>query len=293
MTELSEDVQSAYHIGRISPTADVDADVFEAMRRYLVEDCGIDSGVATKRANAELSRRIPIDVIDFLSTAGIQVKERIVLDLGAGLGAMSEELVVRGAHVTALEPGAAWAALTQRRVERHQGEFKLLRAAGECIPLPACSMDLIVSLQVLEHVNDPPQVLAEAWRVLRPGGHFYLACENYLAFREGHYQVPWFPLLPKTVASAYLRVLGRSPVFLQESVTYTTYPGVLRDARRLGFIRLGDEQLAMSLKTKTGLKWDALRGLARLTAGRGPYWLDLMRNAFKFGISELFRKPGA
>jgi SAM-dependent methyltransferase len=39
------------------------------------------------------------------------------------------------------------------------------------IPLPAGSKDTVITTQVLEHVADHAGVLAEAYRILRPGGH--------------------------------------------------------------------------------------------------------------------------
>lgn len=283
--------QSAYSIGRTIETGNVDEDITAAMRRYLEEDLGLNTTFARARAENELIRKIPAFVLRTLSDERIDIFQKDVLDLGAGLGGMSEELVLRGARVTSLEPGKAWASLTQRRVSRHGGHFKLIHSVGESIPIPSSSIDVVISLQVLEHVQSPEKVLGEVWRVLRPGGFFYLACENYLAFREGHYQVPWIPLMPKPMGSIYLRALGRSPQFLNESVTYTTQPGVLHTCDRLGFFRRRDQAIISGLKTKTGPKWDALRILAKLTHGRGPVWLDRWRNTFKFGISEIFEKP--
>jgi len=213
------------------------------------------------------------------------------LDLGAGLGAMSEELLLNGAVVTALEPGAAWADLTRRRLERHGGQFRLLKAFGEAIPLPDESVDLIVSLRVLEHVRDPAQVLTEAYRVLRPGGRFYLTCENYLAFKEAHYRVPWLPLLPKSVGRQYLRMLGRPTRFLDESITYTTLPGVIGTCRRLGFIRLRDEKTLRNLDSGRALKWRFLRLISRVFGRRGALFIDDATRTFRFGIKELLRKP--
>ncbi|HZM94290.1 MAG TPA: class I SAM-dependent methyltransferase [Vicinamibacterales bacterium] len=283
--------QSAYHVQRVSDSGDVDRDIYEAMRLYLT-DLGISEQNANKRAAVELERRPARGAVDAMVAAGISIEGKEVLDLGAGLGMLSEELVLRGAKVTALEPGAAWARITCRRVERHNKPFELLAGAyGEAIPRPSSSFDLVASLQVLEHVQDPEKVLSEVWRVLRSGGHFYLACENYLAFREGHYQVPWVPLMPKWLGAIYLRSVGRSPQFLREAVTYVTYPGILRTCRKLGFVRHRDEQIVRSLKSKQGVKWAAMRML-RAVAGESFFpWLDRTRLTFKFGVYELFRKP--
>jgi SAM-dependent methyltransferase len=283
--------QSAYNLARVADLDDIDRNIYEATRLYLLKDLGLNEGIAAARAGQELHRKIAINALDSVTAAGVRISDVDVIDLGAGLGALSEELVLRGAHVTAIEPGAAWGRLTRRRVERHGRPFRLIEAVGESIPLPNASADLVVSLQVLEHVNDPAKVLAEAWRVLRPGGHFYLCCENYLAFREGHYQLPWFPLLPKPLGAIYLQLLGRPAKFLHEAITYTTYPGVLRECRRLGFVRYRDEEVKSALAAKSGMKWTLMRCLAAVTGTEGPVRLDRARYTFKFGIYELFAKP--
>lgn len=291
MTAQPENQQSAYHRGHVAGVAGVDDDVREAMRVYAAHDLGLADHLARDRADREVRRAIPKAVMGQLVAAGIQIADHNVLDLGAGLGGMSEELVISGARVTAVEPGAAWADLTRRRVARHRGQFTLMEAFGEDIPVPDRSFDLIVSLQVLEHVRDPDKVLQEVWRLLKPGGRFYLACENYLAFYEGHYRVPWLPLLPKSLGALYLRALGRSPVFLLEAVTYTTYPAILAQCRRLGFIRRRDEEMVSLLRSKEGSKWKILRAIASVTGDAGPLFLDRMRHTFTYGIYEMFRKP--
>ncbi len=283
--------QSAYHVGNLATSDDVDKDLYEAMQKYLTEDLGIQRSSAATRSSAELTRAIPKSVLSSLAQHGISVTGLQVLDLGAGLGAMSEELILSGARLVSLEPGGAWYNLTQRRLERHAVSFHLLNAFGEAIPLPDASVDLIISLQVLEHVQDPERVLAEAFRVLRPGGYFFLACANYFAFWEQHYQLAWLPLLPKPLGSIYLRLCGRSPRFLHEAITYITYLGVLRSCRRLGFLRERDAQLSSHLKLKSGIKWRLLRALSKVTGVNFVLRLDHASNAFKMDIYELMRKP--
>jgi SAM-dependent methyltransferase len=54
----------------------------------------------------------------------------------------------------------------------------VVNAAGEHLPVAAASFDLILSHEVLEHVADDRQALAEMSRVLRPGGRIVLFVPN-------------------------------------------------------------------------------------------------------------------
>ena len=110
-----------------------------------------------------------------------------------------------------------------------------LRGDALALPFSEASFDVVTLWNVLEHVPDCELALREAARVMRPGGWLFAVAPNYAAFRqEAHYHVPWLPLLPRRIASRYLRALGRDPSFFQQNVHYSTNRGVRRTVRRLG-----------------------------------------------------------
>ena len=47
------------------------------------------------------------------------------------------------------------------------------------VEYPSNACDVVVSTQVLEHVNDPTTYLAECYRLLRPGGRLILSTHGY------------------------------------------------------------------------------------------------------------------
>jgi SAM-dependent methyltransferase len=89
-----------------------------------------------------------------------------VLDVGCGRGGVLEQLGAAVDRPFGLDPD--WRSLAEHRLP------DLPRAAGtsEAIPLPAESVDLVLSSWVLEHLPDPARTFAEVARVLRPGGAF-------------------------------------------------------------------------------------------------------------------------
>jgi ubiquinone/menaquinone biosynthesis C-methylase UbiE len=90
------------------------------------------------------------------------------LDICCGQGNVSEALQSRGCVVTGLDFSPAMLALARSRVPGasfRQGDAAALPFADE-------SFDLVVSNFGICHVPDQPRALAEAHRVLRPGGRF-------------------------------------------------------------------------------------------------------------------------
>lgn len=58
------------------------------------------------------------------------------------------------------------------------GGVELIKGDLSNVPLPAASVDLIMSRSVMEHVTDPPAVYAELGRLLRPGGRLIFLTAN-------------------------------------------------------------------------------------------------------------------
>lgn len=78
------------------------------------------------------------------------------------------------------------------------------------LPLPDNDVDLVLSTQVLEHVDDPARYLTECYRVLRPGGSLVLSTHGIMYYHrdpEDHWR--WTRTgLQKTVEAAGFHVRG-------------------------------------------------------------------------------------
>jgi ubiquinone/menaquinone biosynthesis C-methylase UbiE len=101
----------------------------------------------------------------FADFAGIGAGRR-VLDVGAGTGALTGELVRRDAEVAALEPAPTFVAALRSRfpsVDVRQG-------GAEDLPWPDASFDAALAQLVVTFMSDAPAGVAEMRRVVRPGG---------------------------------------------------------------------------------------------------------------------------
>lgn len=93
-----------------------------------------------------------------------------VVELGCGTAYFSSWLARRGARVVGVDPTPAQLD-TARRMQRETGlEFPLVEARGEDVPLPDGSFDLALSEYGASIWADPERWIAEAARLLRPGG---------------------------------------------------------------------------------------------------------------------------
>ena len=141
------------------------------------------------------------------------------LEIGAACGA---QLVCAarefGAVAMGVEPGdfefASNIKLARLFFAYHGMKPVVCEAVGENLPFPDNTFDVVFSFNVLEHVQDPGRVLAEAVRTLKPGGTGFILVPNYGSFWEGHYGIFWIPHMPHFIARLYVRLFKRSPAYL-------------------------------------------------------------------------------
>jgi 2-polyprenyl-6-hydroxyphenyl methylase / 3-demethylubiquinone-9 3-methyltransferase len=102
----------------------------------------------------------------------IDWRDKSVLDLGCAGGFMAEAMAARGAVVTGIDPAVDAVAAARRHAEGAGLRIRYDVGVGEALPYADASFDAVVCVDVLEHVADLAKVLAEVFRVLRPGGLF-------------------------------------------------------------------------------------------------------------------------
>src|SRR5678809_518322 len=95
-----------------------------------------------------------------LRAAGERIKGNI-LENGCGVGMYVEHLAPFGGIVLGLEYDF------ERAAEAHINSPHILNAAGESLPLPSSTFDLILSHEVIEHVQDDRAAIREMIRALR------------------------------------------------------------------------------------------------------------------------------
>jgi len=98
-----------------------------------------------------------------------------IADLGAGEGALSQ-LLARQAEFVHCVDNSPRMVQVGRALARKQGIRNLDYVLGdiEKVPLKDGSVDIVLLSQALHHAENPRQALAEAHRILRPGGRILI-----------------------------------------------------------------------------------------------------------------------
>lgn len=110
----------------------------------------------------------------FLRETGALVPGAAVLEIGSGKGRLLHRLRALGYDVRGVEIDAAMLAESRRLY----GDLPIEKVGGVELPFPDAAFDVILSLDVFEHIPDTDAHLREVNRVLKPGGCYLLQTPN-------------------------------------------------------------------------------------------------------------------
>ena len=131
------------------------------------------------------SRTMLLDAV-VLEECG-NVAGQLVLDIGAGEGRFSRMLAQRGARTIALD--LFWPMVQTART-RAVGNCAVVRSPATALPIASSTVDTVVSYIVWVDVPDFRTAIAEAARVLKPGGHLVVANLGFITASPGWERSP-------------------------------------------------------------------------------------------------------
>lgn len=185
----------------------------------------VDVKKMSKIVFSEESSRVQYEYVEqIFSVYGIEgLENKKVLEIGSGYGQfLTFSLAKKNINIFGVEPsstvvpGGRYEIARDLLKSKSIDEARLVASCGETLPFADNSFDRVLCLSVLEHVVDPQKVIAEATRVLRPGGIALFDVPNYNFIYEGHYRIFWIPGMNKSIAKFYVRFLGRNPDYIDE-----------------------------------------------------------------------------
>ncbi len=97
-----------------------------------------------------------------------------LLDIGTGTGRMAEIFAPTARRITALDRSPEMLRIARAKLADRAIAADLVQGDFVALPLDETSVDTVVMHQVLHFAHEPQRVIAEAARVLRPGGHLLI-----------------------------------------------------------------------------------------------------------------------
>lgn len=170
-----------------------------------------------------------------------------VLDAGCGAGLAAEVFARRGAAVTGLDASAEAIAAARRHAEQGGLAIDYRIGGPEDLVEEGAAFDVVLALEVIEHVADREGFLAALAALTKPGGMLFLSTLNRTARSF---------LLAKLGAEYLLRLL---PVGTHDWRGFVTPAELARALRRAGFVVT--DSAGMTMHALTGA-WRESRDLS-------------------------------
>jgi len=161
-----------------------------------------------------------------------------LLDIGCGAGLLAEPLSRMGAEVTGIDPAPSSIEIARRHAEATGARLAYRCASAEDLAAEGAKFDVVLAMEVIEHVGDVAGFVGAAAALVKPGGLLAMSTLNRtlksfaLAIVGAEYVLRWVPqgthrweqFVTPDEASAALRAAGFETKVLQ-GMTYQPLRG--------------------------------------------------------------------
>ena len=155
---------------------------------HMLNPCRLDY------INAQIRTEFGLDPKSLRPYEGLEL-----LDIGCGGGLLSEPMARLGAKVTGIDPAARNIPVAQRHADISGLEIEYLHASAEELAGSGRAFDVVLNMEVVEHVPDRVEFLRVCAALLRPGGLMVCSTINRtarsfaLAIVGAEYVLRWLP----------------------------------------------------------------------------------------------------
>lgn len=147
-----------------------------------------------------------------------ETKNLKVLDIGCSIGIISYSLSEKFGEVNGIDIDKNAVKFATEKYKRSNLFFA--EQDGMHLKYPAGSFDIVVCSHIYEHIPDMEKLMAEAYKVLKPGGICFFAAVNRLKIMEDDHRLPFLSILPRSIGKWYLRFFRKEKDYYERTRTY-------------------------------------------------------------------------
>lgn len=164
-----------------------------------------------------------------------------VLEIGSGSGWFTIHAVRSGFRAVGVEVSWELVEFARARAAKAGVEASFHEARAEALPLPDASFDVVYANSVMEHVKGWRQAVAEAHRVLKPGGLLFVGTTNRLYPISTEIDFPLYQWLPLSLQMK-IAIRKRGPDVMENGLAWNHFTpmGLRRSLLRTGFGKVYD-----------------------------------------------------
>jgi len=122
-----------------------------------------------------------------------------LLDIGCGGGLLSEPMTRLGARVTGVDASARNISVAALHAERQGLSIDYRQGTAEALAASGAQFDIVMALEIVEHVSDVDLFLRSCGNMVKPGGLLFLSTLNRtakawaMAIAGAEYVLGWLP----------------------------------------------------------------------------------------------------
>ncbi|MBN9515654.1 MAG: bifunctional 2-polyprenyl-6-hydroxyphenol methylase/3-demethylubiquinol 3-O-methyltransferase UbiG [Alphaproteobacteria bacterium] len=122
-----------------------------------------------------------------------------LLDIGCGGGLLSEPMTRLGAQVTGVDASGRNISVAALHAERQDLSIDYRQGTAEALADSGAQFDIVMALEIVEHVSDVDLFLHSCGRMVKPGGLLFLSTLNRtakawaMAIAGAEYVLGWLP----------------------------------------------------------------------------------------------------
>jgi ubiquinone/menaquinone biosynthesis C-methylase UbiE len=146
-----------------------------------------------------------------------------VLDVGCGAGTQSRYWTEHGHKYWGIDINEPLIQLARRRAAEHRLPVRFDVGTATALPCADESIDICLLPELLEHVANWQKCIAEAIRILRPGGLIYVNTSSKLCPKQQEFNLPFYSWYPGGLKRYFER---RAITDRPEWVNFAKYPAV-------------------------------------------------------------------